>query len=172
MAVRPVLIYPDPRLREVAKKVETIDQSVLDLIRDMYETMDAEDGAGLAATQIGVPLRILVLNVGKRDQPELKCFINPEIARGEGTVVHDEGCLSFPGIRVPVPRFEKVTITAMDETGKSFEIVDDSGDYYSIGHMLQHEIEHLEGRVFVDYLSPFKREWVLRKLEKVKRKAK
>jgi len=159
-----ILEFPDPRLRTRALPVETFDPALSDLIDDMFETMYAAPGIGLAATQVDVHKRLLVLDVSDtRDQPYV--YINPVLLESEGTESCEEGCLSVPGIYAEVQRAEKVKVRAQDREGEFFEHALDG--LHAI--CLQHEMDHLEGKLFVDYLSPLKRRMVTKKLEKQRR---
>jgi peptide deformylase len=164
MAILTILEFPDPRLRTRARPVERVDDALRALIADMFETMYAAPGVGLAATQVNVHQRFMVIDVSEEANQPL-VFINPEIVAREGTQVHQEGCLSVPGIYADVERAEKVRVQALDRDGKPFEIEADG----LLAVCIQHEMDHLEGKVFVDYLSPFKREQVRRRLEKQKK---
>ena len=161
MAKLSILEFPDPRLRTVAKPVERVDDTLRRLIDDMFETMYAAPGIGLAATQVDVHLRLLVLDVSE-DKSRPMVFINPEILENEGSQVYQEGCLSVPGIYADVKRADRVLVRALDRDGKSFEIDADG----LLAVCIQHEMDHLAGKVFVDYLSPLKREQVRKKLAK------
>ena len=164
MAKLPILEFPDPRLRTVAKPVERVDDDLRALVDDMFETMYAAPGIGLAATQVDVHQRLLVLDVSE-DQSRPMVFINPEILAAEGHQVYQEGCLSVPGIYADVKRANKVRVKALDRDGKEFEIEADG----LLAVCIQHEMDHLAGKVFVDYLSPLKREQVRKKLAKQQR---
>lgn len=161
-----VLQYPDERLRKVAQPIETVDDNMRTIVDDMLDTMYEEQGVGLAATQVDVHKRLFVADCSE-DQSEPLVFINPEITDTDGHFKNDEGCLSFPGVYAKVERAEKVTVTALDRNGESFS--------YSAEGLLaiciQHEIDHLNGKLFVDYLSPLKRERIRKKLEKEQRLA-
>ncbi len=166
MSVLEILEFPDPRLRTVAKDVETFDPALSDLIDNMFHTMYEAQGIGLAATQVDVHQRLLVLDVSEtRDDPHV--YINPEIIDSQGTETCEEGCLSVPGIYAEVSRAEQVRVRAQDRNGEPFE--------HSLDGMhaicLQHEMDHLRGKLFVDYLSPLKRRMVKKKLEKQRRNA-
>ena len=159
-----ILEFPDHRLRTVAKPVTAVDGEIRQLIDDMIETMYLEKGIGLAATQVNVHLRVLVLDVSEaQDQPQ--SFINPEIIARQGSQNCEEGCLSVPGIYAEVERAEMITVQALDRNGTSFEIVADG----LLAVCLQHEMDHLDGKLFVDYLSPLKQQRVRKKLEKQRR---
>jgi peptide deformylase len=161
MAILEILEIPDPRLRTVAKPVKAFDAELCQLVEDMTETMYQAKGIGLAATQVDVHRRLLVLDVSEtQDQPRV--YINPEIIESEGSETCEEGCLSVPGIYAEVSRAEKIRITARNTDGSSFEETLDG--MHAI--CLQHEIDHLDGKLFVDYLSPLKRRMVTKKLEK------
>ena len=166
MAKLPILEFPDPRLRTVAKPVEQVDDALRSLVDDMFETMYAAPGIGLAATQVDVHQRLLVLDVSE-DQSRPMVFINPEILSAEGHQVYQEGCLSVPGIYADVKRANSVRVKALDRDGKAFEIEADG----LLAVCIQHEMDHLAGKVFVDYLSPLKREQVRKKLAKQQRDA-
>jgi len=166
MALRSILHYPDPRLRQVAKPVAAVDDGVRQLVEDMAETMYAAPGIGLAAIQINVPERVVVIDVSEtRDQ--LLVFINPMILERDGTQVYEEGCLSVPGIYDEVERARKVRVRALDRNGQPFEIEAEG----LLATCIQHEIDHLDGKVFVDYLSRLKQTRIRKKLEKQERLA-
>ena len=164
MAVRKILIYPDPRLRTVCKPVVEFDQKLETLVKDMADTMYAASGIGLAAIQINVPKRVIVMDLSE-SRDRLQVFVNPEIIDlNQGTKEVEEGCLSIPGFFVPVSRPEKVLIKAQDVQGNRFETLAD--DMLSV--CIQHEVDHLNGKVFVDYLSRMKRERIRDKLLKAR----
>lgn len=166
MALRPILHYPDPRLRRVAAPVEAITDEVRQLVADMAETMYQAPGIGLAAIQIGVASRVIVIDISEsRDQ--LKVFINPQIIARDGEQTIEEGCLSVPGIFEPVTRAGHVRVRALGLDGQSFE-VEASG---LLATCIQHEIDHLDGKVFVDYVSRLKQQRIRKKLEKHQRLA-
>jgi peptide deformylase len=166
MAKLSILEFPDPRLRTRAKPVERVDAPLRQLIDDMFETMYDAPGIGLAATQVDMHLRFMVIDVSEnKDQPLV--FINPEILLRDGEQVCQEGCLSVPGIFADVARAERIAVRALDRDGKPFEMQADG----LLAVCIQHEIDHLEGKVFVDYLSPLKREQVRKKLQKQRRAA-
>ncbi|WP_298627788.1 peptide deformylase [uncultured Legionella sp.] len=164
MAIRKILYLPDERLRKIAKPVVAFDDSLQTLIDDMFDTMYHAKGVGLAAPQIGVSLRLSVIDV-VGDKTQQIVIINPEIVSSFGEKEFEEGCLSVPGAYDTVVRAEKVTVKALDRLGNPFEI---SGDGL-LGECLQHEIDHLNGKLFVDLLSPLKRMMARRKLDKFKR---
>ncbi|MFZ5557000.1 MAG: peptide deformylase [Pseudomonadota bacterium] len=166
MALRKILHYPDPRLHIQAERVAVVDDSIRDLVRDMAETMYAAPGIGLAATQIDVHLRVITIDVSEtRDQ--LLVFINPEIIEHSGLAECEEGCLSVPGVYERVERAERVTVRALDQTGKSLTL-EASG---LLAVCIQHEIDHLQGKVFVEYLSRLKQNRIIAKLRKQQRQA-
>jgi len=164
MAIRPILHYPDKRLREPGKPVERFDAELKALVEDMAETMYAAPGVGLAATQIGVPLRVFIVDVASgEDAPsDLKVFINPEIIEMVGGVCFEEGCLSFPGVNEEVKRAERIRVRAQDAEGKSFELEADG----LLAVAIQHENDHLEGKLLVDHLSLLRRRFVHRAMVK------
>lgn len=165
MAVLTILEFPDPRLRTVAEAVAVVDDELRQRIDDMLETMYDAAGIGLAATQVNVHQRLLVMDVSEeRDTPQV--FINPEVTvLDEDLGSYDEGCLSVPGFYEEVNRPKRVRVTALDRNGDSFE-----EELEGLGAIcLQHEIDHLDGKLFVDYISPLKRQRIRRKLEKAHR---
>ena len=166
MARLPIIEFPDPRLRTVAKPVESVDKRIRQLIDDMFETMYEAPGIGLAATQVDVHLRLLVLDVSE-DKSQPMVFINPEIVSREGNQVYQEGCLSVPGIYADVTRSDSITVSALDRHGTPFTIEADG----VLAVCIQHEMDHLDGKLFVDYLSPLKREMVRKKLAKARKHA-
>jgi peptide deformylase len=151
MALLPILRYPDPRLHTRAQPVAQVDAEIRKLAADMAETMYEAPGIGLAATQVNVHQRVLVLDISE-DKSQLQVFINPEILWREGECEGEEGCLSVPGVYETVKRSERIRVRALDLDGKSFEL--DADGLLAI--CLQHEIDHLEGKVFVEYLSRLK----------------
>ena len=166
MARLPIIEFPDPRLRTVARPVAEVDARIRQLVDDMFETMYEAPGIGLAATQVDVHEQVLVLDVSE-DKSYPMVFINPQILSAEGHQVYQEGCLSVPGIYADVTRAEKVVVRALDRDGQPFEVSADG----LLAVCLQHEMDHLEGKLFVDYLSPLKREMVRKKLAKARRTA-
>lgn len=164
MAIRKILYLPDARLRAVAKPVETFDEQLQVLIEDMFDTMYNARGVGLAASQIGIGLRLSVIDV-VGDKQEQLVIVNPEIVRSEGEKEFEEGCLSVPGAYDKVIRAEKVTVNALDRHGQPITIEADG----LLAECLQHEIDHMNGKLFVDLLSPLKRMVARRKLDKFKR---
>jgi peptide deformylase len=161
MAILKILQYPDPRLHKVAKPVEAVDDSVRQLIRDMAETMYSAPGIGLAATQVDVHRQIIVLDVSETHD-HLKVFINPEIVSKDGDEEYEEGCLSVPGIYETVRRAARVTVRALDENGRSYTLEADG----LLAVCVQHEMDHLRGKVFVEYLSQLKQSRIRAKLKK------
>lgn len=164
MALLDILTYPDPRLYRVADPVKAIDGKIKKLVDDMTETMYAAPGIGLAATQVNENKQIIVLDVSEK-QNQLHVFINPEVLRHEGAAVNEEGCLSVPGVYDKVERPESVIVTALDREGKRFTI-NASG---LLAVCIQHEMDHLQGKVFVDYLSPLKQQRIRSKMKKRER---
>jgi peptide deformylase len=166
MALLPVLKYPDPRLHQVAAPVQRVDDQVRTLIKDMAETMYAAPGIGLAATQVDVHRRIIVIDISEtRDQ--LRTFINPEIMEKNGEAEWEEGCLSVPGIYEIVTRAQRVKVRALNADGAPF--VMDAEDLLAV--CIQHEMDHLEGKVFVERLSRLKQQRILSRLRKQERQA-
>jgi len=165
MALLEILEFPDPRLRTVAAPVEQVDDALRALIDDMFETMYDAPGIGLAATQVNVHKRLLVMDVSEEGNQPL-VFINPEITPlTDQTKPYDEGCLSVPGFYESVDRPERVLIKALDRNGETFEMEADG----LLAVCIQHEVDHLDGKLFVDYVSRLKRERIRKKLEKVQR---
>jgi peptide deformylase len=164
MAILQVLHYPDPRLRNKAQPVETVDDSVRKLIDDMFETMYEAPGIGLAATQVNVAKRVIVIDISN-DKSQPLCLVNPVITRRDGSEVMEEGCLSVPGIYDEVERADEIEVQALDRNGQPFTMVS-SG---LLGVCIQHEIDHLDGKLFVDYLSEVKRGRIRKKMEKLRR---
>lgn len=161
MAIRKIIYLPDERLRQVAKPVECFDNTLQTLIDDMFETMYHVQGVGLAAPQIGIGLRLSVVDI-MGDKKQQLVLVNPEILAEEGEAEYQEGCLSIPGAYDTVIRAKKVTIRAQDRLGKSFEMSAEG----HLGECFQHEIDHLNGKLFIDLLSPLKRAMARRKLDK------
>lgn len=164
MAKLEILHFPDPRLRTVARPVAAVDARIQRLVDDMFETMYAAPGIGLAATQVNVHQRLLVLDVSE-DKSQPMVFINPEILDRQGVEEMDEGCLSVPGIYEKVQRADRIKVRALDRDGQSFELEADG----LLAVCIQHEIDHLDGKLFVDYLSSLKRQRIRKKLEKAQR---
>ncbi len=161
MAKLEILHFPDSRLRAKARPVSEVDDDVRRLIDDMFETMYAAPGIGLAAIQVNVHKRVVVIDVS-REQNEPRVFINPEILERDGEEEMDEGCLSVPGIYERVKRAERIRVRALDRDGQPFELEADG----LLAVCVQHEIDHLDGKLFVDYLSQLKRNRIRKKLEK------
>ena len=161
MALLDILEFPDPRLRTKAKPVTSVTAKITQLAEDMLETMYAAPGIGLAASQVNVHQRLLVVDVSDA-KTEPMVFINPEIIDKEGLIQSDEGGLSIPGFYEPVERFEKITVKAVDKYGEAFTL--DADGLLSI--CIQHEMDHLEGKLFVDYLSSTKRQLIRKRLLK------
>ena len=165
MSLLDILRYPDPRLYKKAAPVADMDESVRALVRNMAETMYAAPGVGLAATQVDVHKRVIVIDASE-NRNELLVLINPEIVNLEGAQYCEEGCLSVPGIYEPVERSERVTVRALGMDGKSFTVNAEK----LLAICIQHEMDHLEGKVFVDYLSRLKQQRIRAKLQKQFRK--
>jgi peptide deformylase len=166
MAILDVLRFPDERLRMVAKKIEKVDNSITAIIADMFDTMRDENGIGLAATQVDVHKQLVVMDVSENQDAPL-VFINPEITHKEGKTISEEGCLSVPNNYAQVERAEKITVSALDKIGEPFTLEADG----LLAICIQHELDHLKGKLFVDYLSPLKRQRIKTKLEKEARLA-
>lgn len=166
MAIRTVLHHPDSRLRRISKPVARVGDTVRALIDDMAETMYHAPGIGLAAIQIDVAQRVIVIDISE-ERNALQVFINPELLAQEGQQVLVEGCLSVPGVFESVSRAERIRVRALDRTGQSFEI-DATG---LLAACIQHEIDHLDGKIFVDYLSSLKQDRLRKKLQKQQRLA-
>lgn len=169
MALLPILEFPDPRLRTRAVDVDVADVGTprfQQLLDDMFETMYAAPGIGLAASQVDVHQRFMVIDVSEEHDTPL-VFINPEIVAGDGEQVYQEGCLSVPGIFADVTRAERITVQAVSRDGQPFTLEADG----LLAVCIQHEMDHLLGKLFVDYLSPLKREMVRKKLEKARKQA-
>lgn len=164
MAILDILHFPDPKLRNKAKPVVVVDDDVRRFIDDMLETMYAASGIGLAATQVNDSRRIVVIDISEEHNTPL-CLINPEIIDKEGKETMDEGCLSVPDIYESVTRAEKVKVCAINRDGDSFELEADG----LLAVCIQHELDHLEGKLFIDYLSKLKRQRIRKRLEKSNR---
>lgn len=165
MAVLSILRYPDPRLHRVAEPVKTVDDSIRQLIDDMAETMYAAPGIGLAATQVDRHIQLVVIDVTE-EKNDLRVFINPQLLDSSGEKkIYEEGCLSVPGIYEEVERPERVTVRALDRDGQPFELQADG----LLAVCLQHEIDHLKGRVFVQYLSRLKQSRIKTRLAKAEK---
>ena len=169
MALLPILEFPDPRLRTQAVSVDPsrlADPAFQRLIDDMFETMYEAPGIGLAASQVDVHQRFMVIDVSE-DKSRPLVFVNPQISARSGEQVYQEGCLSVPGIFADVTRANEITVSALDRHGQSFELAIDG----LLAVCVQHEMDHLQGKLFVDYLSPLKREMVRKKLAKARKHA-
>ena len=164
MAILDILVYPDERLRRVAKPVIRVDQRIQTLVKDMLETMYNANGIGLAATQVDVHEQIIVMDLSEQHN-EPMVFINPKVIDQDGEQVYDEGCLSIPEYYAPVKRAERIKISALDEQGEIYQLEADG----LLAVCIQHEMDHLAGRVFVDYLSRLKQDRVRKKLLKRER---
>jgi peptide deformylase len=161
-----ILRYPDPRLYKKAAPVERVDDELRELVRNMAQTMYEAPGVGLAATQVDVHRRVIVIDVSET-KDDLLVLINPEIVERDGQQLQDEGCLSVPGIYEPVERAQNVRVRAMNEKGERFELRADG----LLAVCIQHEIDHLDGKVFVDYLSRLKRDRIKARLQKQLKKS-
>jgi peptide deformylase len=161
MALLPILEYPDPRLKKVAARVPAVTPEIRKLVRDLAETMYAAPGVGLAATQVNVHKRVIVIDISEH-KDDLRVFINPEILFAEGEAECEEGCLSVPGYYDKVTRAARIRVRAQDDNGETFELDADG----LLAVCIQHEMDHLVGKVFVDYLSPLKRARLASKLRK------
>ena len=161
MSLLNILHFPDPRLRQQALPVEQVDDTIRQLVDDMFETMYEAPGIGLAAVQVNIPKRVIVIDISE-DKSQPLCLINPEIIEAHGTEKTEEGCLSVPGIYEPVQRAESIKVKALDRNGQPLELETDG----LLAVCIQHEIDHLDGKLFVDYLSEIKRNRIRKKLEK------
>jgi peptide deformylase len=166
MALLPILHYPDPRLHKVARPVAAVDERIRKLITDMAETMYAAPGIGLAATQVDVHERVLIIDISEA-RDHLQAFINPEIIESSGEAENEEGCLSVPGFFDTIRRAERIKVRALNSQGEPFIIETDG----LLAVCIQHEIDHLEGKVFVEYLSRLKQQRIAAKLKKQQRTA-
>ncbi len=169
MALRDIIIIPDKRLRTVSKPVDKITREICTLVEDMFETMYDAPGIGLAAIQVAVPLRVITMDVAKKeDEKEPRVFINPEIVwRSEERSVYEEGCLSIPEIHEDVERPSKVRVKYLDIDGKPHE--DEAEGLFAT--CIQHELDHLNGVLFIDYISKLKRDYIVKKFTKAAKKA-
>jgi|SRR5690606_28596561 peptide deformylase len=166
MAILTILEFPDPRLRTQAQKVQVVDDRIRNLVDDMFETMYAAPGIGLAATQVDIHQQVVVMDISEENNQPL-VFINPEVeVIGPGEQDYQEGCLSVPGFYETVSRPSQIRVKALDREGKPFELEPDG----LLAVCIQHELDHLNGRLFVDYLSALKRQRIKAKLEKLHRK--
>ena len=163
MAVRPIVLYPDPVLLRPTQPVEAVDQGVLDLIQDLVETMHAAPGIGLAANQVGEGRRVCVVDLSVGETPDdLKVLVNPRVVAAQGSQVDEEGCLSFPDITLEVERAERVTVEALDREGRPFTLTAEG----LLARAMLHEIEHLDGQTFLRNVSSLKRQLVTRQIRK------
>ncbi|ASY81028.1 peptide deformylase [Pectobacterium polaris] len=167
MAVLQVLHFPDERLRITAQPVKEVNADIQRIVDDMFDTMYEEEGIGLAATQVDIHQRIIVIDVSEERDQRL-VLINPELIEKSGDTGIEEGCLSIPETRALVPRAERVKVRALDRQGKAFEL--EASELLAI--CIQHEMDHLVGKLFIDYLSPLKRQRIRQKLEKLEKLAK
>ena len=169
MAKLPIITLPDPLLRKVSAPVERVDDALRTLMDDMLETMYAAPGVGLAAVQVGVPRRLVVLDVAEEgEEPSPLCLVNPEIVTlGPETRLHEEGCLSIPDVRVEIERPSTLTLRYIDRDGEPKELAADG----LLATAIQHEINHLDGKLIIDFLSALKRDMVVRKFKKQSRSA-
>jgi len=166
MALLNILHFPDERLRTIAQPVEQVDDGVRKLIDDMFETMYLAPGIGLAATQVDVHQRIITIDISEEKNSPL-CLINPEIIERDGVQTYDEGCLSVPGFYETVERSNHIKVRALDRDGQSFELEAEG----LLAVCIQHEMDHLQGKLFVDYLSEMKRTRIRKKLVKQQKQA-
>jgi peptide deformylase len=164
MAIRPIITFPDPLLRKVSQPVERIDDDLRRLMDDMLETMYAAPGIGLAAVQVGVPRRLLVIDASEdEEEKQPLCFVNPEIVSlGSEMRLHEEGCLSIPDVRVDIERPASLIVRYTDREGERREL-EASG---LLATAIQHEVNHLDGKLIIDFLSSLKRDMVVRKFKK------
>lgn len=164
MALLEILHFPDPRLRIQAKPVKQVDENISKIVDDLFETMYEAPGIGLAATQVNIHQRIIVIDLSaEKNQP--LCLINPLILNSEGVTCTEEGCLSVPGIFESVERADRITVQALNQQGESYTLTTEN----LLSVCIQHEMDHLQGKLFVDYLSLIKRERIRKKLLKQKR---
>ncbi len=169
MAIRELLYFPDERLHEVSTEIKTFDQKLKDLVNDMFETMYYDEGIGLAAPQINIRKRLVVIDIKGDKKPEDQLvLINPIIKSKEGIAGIDEGCLSVPELRAHIDRAEKIVVSAKDENGKDFTLNADG----LLAICIQHELDHLDGHLFIDYLSPMKKNLYRIKAAKLARERK
>ncbi|MBI3044110.1 MAG: peptide deformylase [Betaproteobacteria bacterium] len=161
MALLPILHYPDPRLHQVAAKVDRVDDRIRQLINDMTESMYSAPGIGLAATQVNVHMRVIVIDISETHD-QLCVFVNPELIAAGGEVEREEGCLSLPGVYEKVRRAERVTVRAQDADGRPFTLEAEG----LLAVCIQHEMDHLEGKVFVEKLSRLKQRRILNRIKK------
>lgn len=171
MAELPIVTIPDPVLRQVSEPIETVDGDVVRLMDDMLETMYAAPGIGLAAVQVGVLKRLLVIDVGDDEDEDARnpiCMVNPEILNLDGELSpYEEGCLSIPDVKVDVERPALCTVRYIDRNGKTQELSADG----LLAKVIQHEVDHLDGKLIIDHLSRLRRDMVIRKFKKLQRSA-
>ncbi len=165
VALLPILEFPDDRLRKKAAVIKTVDKKITQLVDDMIETMYEASGVGLAATQVNHHIRLIVIDISEEKNDPL-CLINPEFLEKKGNKISEEGCLSVPNFFEDINRAESIKIKALDRVGKPFEL--EAEELLSV--CIQHEIDHLNGKLFVDYISPLKRQRIKTKLGKIHRK--
>ncbi len=166
MALLKILHFPDERLRTIAQPVDAVSDEVRKLVDDMFETMYDAPGIGLAATQVDVHLRVITIDISE-DKSQPLCLINPEIIERDGVQTYDEGCLSVPGFFETVERSQHIKVRALDREGKPFELETDG----LLAVCIQHEMDHLQGKLFVDYISELKRTRIKKKLVKQQKQA-
>ena len=166
MALLEILHYPDPRLRTIAAEVDNVNPDITRLVEDMLETMYHAPGIGLAATQVNVHQRVIVIDTSEEKNQPL-CLINPQIIESDGTEVMQEGCLSVPDVFEDVERADHIRVRALDKTGAAFELEAEG----LLAVCIQHEMDHLVGKLFVDYLSPLKQQRLKKKIQKQQRQA-
>jgi len=159
-----ILRFPDKRLRTKATQIDSVDDTLRDFIKNMFDTMYEAPGIGLAATQVNFHKRLMVIDVSEENDQPL-CFINPVITHKEGIEVMQEGCLSVPGFYEDIERAETITVKALNKEGEPFELTADG----LLAVCIQHEIDHLDGKLFVDYISPLKRNRIKKKLERMEK---
>ena len=164
MAILEILVYPDARLRKIATPVETVDDTTRQLVENMRETMYQANGIGLAATQVDVHQQIIVMDISE-PRNDLLVLINPAIVEQDGEQMAEEGCLSVPEYYAPVARAESISVAALDQYGKSYEL--EASDLLAV--CIQHEMDHLQGKMFVDYLSRLKQDRIRKKMLKLRR---
>ncbi|WMY94966.1 MAG: peptide deformylase [Arsenophonus sp.] len=164
MSILNILYYPDDRLRNIATTVKKIDSKIQNIVHDMFETMYHKKGIGLAATQVNINKRIIVIDISRSFSKKIT-LINPVILETSGFIKSEEGCLSIPNQHAFISRYKYIKIKASNIDGKEFELKNDS----LLSVCIQHEIDHLNGKLFIDYLSPLKRERILKKIKKLQR---
>jgi len=165
MTLRKILHFPNPKLRHIAKSIDHVDTEIKRLVDDMFETMYEDNGIGLAATQLGIDLRVFVVDVNM-DRKQQLTFINPIITEKSGEQKCPEGCLSLPGIYAEVKRADKIKIEALNRDGKPFTMQADG----LLSACIQHELDHLDGKLFIDYLSSLRKQLITKKLKKLRKR--